>query len=60
MNAITLERDKVSVRDDGGKAARNAAYLSKLDRAVKQMNEGTGRTFTDEELRMLFYAHNAI
>jgi hypothetical protein len=35
---------------DGGKAGRNAAYLAKLDRAVKNYKEGKGYTFNMEDL----------
>ncbi len=35
------------------KAARNAAYLAKIDRAIKQMHEGTGTWITDEQLEAL-------
>ena len=40
------------------KAARNAAYLAKIDRGIKQMHEGSGTIFTDEELRKLIYGDN--
>ena len=32
------------------KAAHNAAYLAMIDRGIKQMKDGTGRFFSDEEL----------
>jgi len=40
------------------KAARNAAYMAKIDRGIKQMHEGTGKFFTDEELEALFNGNN--
>ena len=42
-------------RDAIMKAARNAAYLAKLDKGFKQMAEGRFTHFTDEELRQMIY-----
>jgi len=39
------------------KERRNAEYLAKIDRGLKQMAEGTGRHFTDEELEALFHGN---
>ncbi len=39
------------------KAARNAAYLAKLDKGFKQMEEGKFTHFTDEELRQMVYGN---
>ncbi len=36
-------------RDTVMKAVRNAEYLAKIDRAYKNLEEGKGKTFTDEE-----------
>lgn len=35
------------------KSARNAEYLAKIDRGIKQMHEGTGTLITDEQLEAL-------
>ncbi len=35
------------------KSARNAAYLAKIDRGIKQMHEGTGTLITDAQLEAL-------
>lgn len=40
------------------KSARNAEYLAMIDRGIKQMQEGTGRFFTDEELEAFFNGNN--
>lgn len=40
------------------KSANNAAYLAMIDRSIKQMHEGTGRFFTDDELEAFFNGHN--
>ena len=40
---------------DIGKAVRNARYLLKIDRAIKNINEGRGIMVTGEELRRLIY-----
>lgn len=37
------------------KAAKNAAYLAKIDRAIKNLDEGKGIYVTDEELRRIIY-----
>ena len=39
---------------EAAKEKRNAEYLAKIDRGIRQMNEGTGKFFTDEELEELF------
>lgn len=39
------------------KAERNARYLAKIDRGIRQMQEGTGKAFTDEELEQLIHEH---
>ncbi|MBQ6975832.1 MAG: hypothetical protein IJQ16_04680 [Selenomonadaceae bacterium] len=38
---------------DFGKAARNAKYLARIERGIKNLNEGKGVTFTFEELERL-------
>lgn len=35
------------------KSARNAEYLAKIDRGIKQMHEGTGTLITDKQLEAL-------
>ena len=35
------------------KSARNAEYLAKIDRGIKQMHEGTGTLITDKQLEVL-------
>ena len=39
------------------KDERNAQYLAKIDRGIRQMREGTGKAFTDEELEQLIHGH---
>ena len=39
---------------ESDKEKRNAEYLAKVDRGIQQMNKGTGKFFTDEELEALF------
>ncbi|HCB93284.1 MAG TPA: hypothetical protein DEP57_05665 [Selenomonas sp.] len=42
------------IREAAAKSARNAAYLARIDRATKNLDEGRGKFFTDEELEALF------
>ena len=46
------------IRAASEKAARNAEYLAKIDRAVQSMREGRGTVLTDEQLRSLVYGNN--
>lgn len=46
------------VRASSAKAARNAAYLAKLDRAKQSMEEGRGTVLTDGQLRSLIYGND--
>ena len=39
------------------KAARNAAYLKRIRQAKKNLDEGKGKFFTDEELEALFHGN---
>ena len=41
------------IRESSMKSARNAEYLSMLDRSIRQMHEGTGTWITDEQLEAL-------
>ena len=36
------------------KQAGNAAYMAKINRAIKNLDEGKGKFFTDKELEELF------
>lgn len=46
------------VRATSSRAARNAAYLAKLDRARQEIREGKVVTFTDEEWEKFVNAQN--
>lgn len=46
------------IMEAAAKSARNSAYLAMIDRSIKQMHEGTGRFFTDDELEAFINGNN--
>jgi len=58
LNLGDFLRDTImdKVEKEEAKDKRNAEYLAKLDRGLKQMKEGTGKYFASvDELREYFY-----
>lgn len=46
------------IENDQEKDERNAAYLAKIDRGIRQMKKGTGKFFTDAELEELIHGRS--
>ena len=49
----TLEENKIEASEEA-KAKRNAEYLAKLDRGIRELEEGKGITMTFEEWERRF------
>lgn len=52
-NVIDFVRETVMKRAREEKEARNKEYLEMIDRGLKQMAEGHGRSVTNEEMEMM-------
>ena len=51
--ATTVEEKKTETPEEA-KARRNAEYMAKLDRGIRELNEGKGVTMTFEEWEKRF------
>jgi hypothetical protein len=53
MTTTTLEHKIKPETPEEAKARRNAEYLAKIDKAIKDLDEGKGITMTIEELESM-------
>jgi hypothetical protein len=53
MTTTTLKREINTETPEEAKARRNAEYLAKIDKAIKDLDEGRGITVTIEELEAM-------
>jgi hypothetical protein len=53
MPTATLERETRIETPEEAKARRNAEYLARIDKAVKDLDEGKGVAVTIEELEAM-------